>query len=323
MLILSTGLMGVSLDAYRVAIGMFNSLKITISNYIHCVNGFVLIEGLLFIMVFIVYIRIILSNDVHLNPGPVSSFSLGQLNVRSLNIREKFEEISFLIRENNFDIFAVCETWLNERISSECFSIPGYNPIIRLDREGRLGGGVAFFTSDSLVVKHRKDLEIAGFELLWIEFRLKQHYFLCGVGYRPPDNDRISMSTFFNNLQITLDRIRQLPRKYNLAIVGDLNSHYNVMNPQDSTDAGMQLYSFLEGNNLVQLITEPTRVTRQQATILDVVITSCPNFFVNMGTLSPPSNCDHSVVFAQMYIRSFKCHSYKREVWNFLVPTVG
>lgn len=36
-----------------------------------------------------------------------------------------------------------------------------------------------------------------------------------------------------------------------------------------------------------------------------------------MGTLSPPSNCDHSVVFAEMNIRTFKCHSYKREIWNF------
>ena len=32
--------------------------------------------------------------------------------------------------------------------------------------------------------------------------------------------------------------------------------------------------------------------------------------------MSPPSNCDHSVIFAQMNIR-FKCQSYKREVWNF------
>ena len=159
-------------------------------------------------------------------------------------------------------------------------------------------------------------MEIPGFELLWIEFRLKRHVFLCGVGYRPPDNDRFSMSIFYNNFQITLDRIRQLPGNYNLVILGDLNSHYNINNPQDSTVAGNWLQSFLEGNNLVQMITEPTRITQQQATILDVVITSCSSFFIHTGTLSPPSNCDHSVIFAQMNIR-FKCQSYKREVWNF------
>jgi hypothetical protein len=58
-----------------------------------------------------------------------------------LNIREKFEELSFLIKENNFDVFAGCETWLNaEHISSDSFVIPGCNQIIRLDREGRMGG---------------------------------------------------------------------------------------------------------------------------------------------------------------------------------------
>ena len=62
-----------------------------------------------------------------------------------------------------------------------------------------------------------------------------------------------------------------------------MNSHYNIKNPQDSTDAGNWLQSFLEGNNLVQMIAEPTRITQQQARILDVVITSCPSFLFIRG----------------------------------------
>ena len=68
-------------------------------------------------------------------------------------------------------------------------------------------------------MKQRKDLEIPGFEILWIKFRLKQHDFLCGAGYRPPDNDRSSISIFYNNFQITLDRKRQLSGNYNLVIL--------------------------------------------------------------------------------------------------------
>ena len=116
MIILISGLMGANLETFRAALGMFNSLKFTIFKYIY----------------YYAYIRIILSNDIELNPGPVTSFSLGDLNARSLNIRDKFDEISFLIRENNFDVFAVSETWLHERISGEFLSVPGYNPIIRL-----------------------------------------------------------------------------------------------------------------------------------------------------------------------------------------------
>ena len=84
----------------------------------------------------------------------------------------------------------------------------------------------------------------------------------------------------------------------------------NIVNyPQESTDVGIRFHSCLEGNNLTQLITEPTRLTSQHASILDHVITNCPAFFTNMGALFLPSNCDHSVVFAEMNIWTFKCHS--------------
>ena len=33
---------------------------------------------------------------------------------RSLNRDDKFDEISELVKENEFDVFAVTETWLNE-----------------------------------------------------------------------------------------------------------------------------------------------------------------------------------------------------------------
>jgi hypothetical protein len=129
-----------------------------------------------------------------------------------------------------------------------------------------------------LVVKQRPDLEIAGLKLLWIEFRLNQNHFLCCVCYRPPVNDLGSINTFLNDFQKSLHAIRDLPRDFNLIIVGDFNAHYNINYPQESTDVGIQLHSFLDGNNLRQLVTEPTRVTSHNASILDLVITSCPTF---------------------------------------------
>ena len=61
-----------------------------------------------------------------------------------------------------------------------------------------MGGGVAFFTANSLVVKRsRLELELAAVEFLWIEFRIKHLDILCGVCYRPPDNDSVSLDNFF------------------------------------------------------------------------------------------------------------------------------
>ena len=79
-------------------------------------------------------------------------------NARSLNAADKFEEISLLVRGNEFDVFAVTETWLNDRVSSDCLQIPGYNPIIRLHRHYSMGGRVAFFAVNTLVAKRRLDV---------------------------------------------------------------------------------------------------------------------------------------------------------------------
>jgi hypothetical protein len=73
----------------------------------------------------------------------------------------------------------------------------------------------------------------------------------------------------------------------------------------------------MEYNNLFQVITEPTRITQHRATILDLIITNCPGYFVHTGTLSPPSNCDHSLIFAKMSITFTKQKCYKRFVWDF------
>lgn len=173
---------------------------------------------------FCVVLRIVLSNDVELNPGPF--FKFGHLNAKSLNRDDKFDEISDLVKENGFDVFAVTETWLNNRVSSDSLQITGYNPIIRLDRYQRVGGGVAFFTANSLVVKRRLDLELAAVEFLWIEFRIKHLDILCGACYRSPENDSVSLDNFFEYFHPVLDKIRQLPKQYIIVMLGDFNAHY-------------------------------------------------------------------------------------------------
>ena len=49
----------------------------------------------------------------------------------------------------------------------------------------------------------------------------------------------------------------------------------------------------MECNSLYQVIKEPTRVTSHSATLLDLIITNYPGYFVFSDVLSPPSGCDH------------------------------
>ena len=100
-------------------------------------------------------------------------------------------------------------------------------------------------------------------------------------------------------------------------MLGDFNAHYDVANPSRNGDVGEKLNSFLESNNLAELIAEPTRITFNSSTILDLVITNCPERFSGSGTLSPSSNCDHSVIFSSMNVFIHRSRSCKRCVWNF------
>ena len=50
-------------------------------------------------------------------------------------------------------------------------------------------------------------------EFLWIEFRIKHRDVLCGVCYRPPDNDSVSLANFLEYFQLVLDKIRQIRRR--------------------------------------------------------------------------------------------------------------
>ena len=70
-------------------------------------------------------------------------------------------------------------------------------------------------------------------------------------------------------------------------------------------------------NSLYQVINEPTRITQYSESLLDLIITNCPGYFVNCGTLSPPANCDYSLIFARLNISVSKPKCYNRRIWQF------
>ena len=104
------------------------------------------------------------------------------LNARSLNVENKFDEITPLVFEQQLDIFTVSETWLNRDIASDSVNIPGFSPMFRLGRsDGRKTGCVAFYISSTFASKRRKDLEHSDFELLFVEVKINSLTFICGV----------------------------------------------------------------------------------------------------------------------------------------------
>ena len=320
--------MGVSLEVYRAAVGLFNGLidYVCYKVFNLCVSSLIdLLCGCIFTLILLFSVLILLSGDVQINPDPFTNLTLniGHINARSLNDVDKFEEIVSMVIHHKLDIFAVSETWLNNSISSDLFSIPGFSPMFRLDRsDGRKAGGVAQFTSLSIVTKRRFDLERQGIEILWVEMQVNRLFLVCGVCYRPPNSNQVSDTALLDYLQFCLDQIYLKPNTHVL-LIGDFNAHYDIENPVVGSDFGVTLYRWMECNNLYQIINEATRVTAHCATLLDLIITNSPGYFVASGTESPPSNCDHSFIFAKMNISLVKPRCYERFIWDLHKVNVG
>ena len=309
--------MGVSLDTYRAAIGSFNNKWLLILSVLH-LNS-LLNLCVLFILIINLLILILLSGTVHPNPGPSEYYmSVAHLNARSLNISDKFSEISAIAFLHKFDLFAFSETWLNSNTLDDSILIPGYNTPLRKDRMTSRGGGVALYVANYLQAIRRFDFESASMECLWAEIAVNRFKFLCGVCYRPPNQSAEELAEFLRGLQDSLDLICSSSQFSAVFILGDFNAHYNYKETTSSnTDVGVILYNFLECNNLSQLIEEPTRVSLHGETILDLIVTDSPGFFISSGTLSPPANCDHNIVFAKLHISTRKTKAYKRSVRNY------
>ena len=121
---------------------------------------------------------------------------------------------------------------------------------------------------------------------------------------------------FLDYVQTMLNSIRQNPQTL-VVLIGDFNAHFSSTNPEDNSIISTRLYRWLECNALTQLMDEPTRVTQHSATVLDLIITNSPGYFVDYGAFSPPANCDHSFIYGKIYISYEKRKAFKRHIWDF------
>ncbi len=113
-----------------------------------------------------------------------------------------------------------------------------------------------------------------------------------------------------------MDKIYLQPNAF-VVLLGDFNAHFDMSSAPLTSDFGVCLYSWMGCNNLHQVIKEPTRVTSHSATLLDLIITNYPGYFVFSDILSPPSGCDHSFVYARINIFLEKPKCYTRHIWDF------
>lgn len=169
-------------------------------------------------------------------------------------------------------LIAASETWLNNSVADLEVNIDGYK-IERHDRETRgRGGGVAVYISGGTRYVRRHDLESSDIEAICIELKLnkKQSYLVVCV-YRAPN---FSIKTLVDYLDdLTRESLRTGKQ---VIILGDLNCDFL----NNSLSQTKTLKEFLVANQLIQLISEPTRSTITSNTLIDLLIT-----YINPATL--------------------------------------
>lgn len=152
------------------------------------------------------------------------------INARSVNNKTLF--LQDYIYSNQYDIFAISETWLNCEYTNDlhinALLPPGYK-IFHIDRENNeRAGGVALIYKQSIKIRFKEITKQSQFEHLKCTLYLKSINIDIIVVYRPPPSqtNRFTAANFFDEWIVFLSEISI--SKSELIIVGDFNFHLEI-----------------------------------------------------------------------------------------------
>ncbi|KAI8500958.1 hypothetical protein Bbelb_210530 [Branchiostoma belcheri] len=206
---------------------------------------------------------LLLAGDICPNPGPPQNLTVATSNVRSLNPNTdhgsaKLSELELYLNNENISILGLTETWFNDSIKDSDISIPGYSTLLRKDRKGQVGGGVALLICDLLPCKRRPDLESnnSSWQDLWAEIWVNGNKILVACIYRPPT----APDTFFQDFEHNV--AKAVDEKGQIIITGDFNCHNSAWGGTLTDNNGLLLADIVDRYGLYQSQYLETRITQ-------------------------------------------------------------
>ena len=189
----------------------------------------------------------------------IKSIKGGLLNVQSVG--NKTLEIRDLIIDEDFDILAITETWLNEYDSAKIAEMnPDTHTFLHSPREDKRGGGVGVFMN-----KNFKQIKVIKTET-WDTFEHLQ--LSCFIGetkvtiitvYRPPRNSvRLFINEFRNYLE-TIDMVSS-----NVIVCGDFNIWMDDQSNPNTRE-------FIEMMDSLNLVNKVENITSRGGHIIDLI----------------------------------------------------
>ena len=218
------------------------------------------------------------------------------LNARSVNRKEL--SIKDYVSENDIDILAITETWLQE--NNNDFSIAEMCPtgyqFHHVRRKNTRGGGVGLLLKKHIKVKKQSQKEFSSFEYLDVTLNNYNIFIRTIIIYRPPPSkvNNLRTSMFFKEFCTFLEQVIILSG--NILIAGDFNFHVDNTRNSDTITFNKILESF----NLQQHVNEPTH---KQGHTLDLIITRNEDKLVNDIKIHDPVISDHMSVHCTLQLQ--------------------
>ena len=274
--------------------------------------------------------RLILSQDIHSNPGPMHSnqnFCDGFLSFCNWNLntlsKDDFYRISLIEAHNtefNYDIISLCETSLNDTIQVPENILPGYKFLSCNHPDGNRSGGVGIFYKETLPLRIRQDLSFDECIVSEMIFGHKKIFF--AVLYRNPYSK--AQTPEFNSFLVNVENLYQkieYEKPYATFFTGDFNGHSQSWYPEGDTNAeGDLLDNLFSDLNLTQMISEPTHFFRDDCkpSCIDLIITDQPNIVLDSGVRSSlDSTVKHQITFCKINFKIPPLPKYTRKIWHF------
>ena len=162
------------------------------------------------------------------------------LNARSLNTSAYL--IKDFVKSKSIDIMTISETWLANNLN--VLKSAGYNAQIR-QRQTNNYGGVAIFSSNSVKIVPRSDLEVPDLEATWAETRVGCDQFVLGSIYIPPNK--------IEDLEHLDSVLNKLGPNTKLLLTGDLNCRHKLWEQWHPPTKRCYGVAWRMGNRLLEL----------------------------------------------------------------------
>ena len=202
-------------------------------------------------------------------------FSLYSHNVRSLSGHfDDLRDSLYLMLPASFTVIALQELWSIKK----SYDLTGYSELVyrtrdmNTDSNPNCGGGVGFYVSNSFEfqILEEESVFLSGiYESLWIKVKTDKNTFkIIGNVYRPNSAPTANIKQAIKVHSSILSKLKSNPKhsKCAIEVVGDFN--IDLLKFQIHEDTNDYLESLLSFG-LLPVITKPTRISQNSATLID------------------------------------------------------